>query len=302
MTICKKMTLCVTLAILLMAAALPSCSPALQPQPKEKSMPVILLSDFGTDSYWVPELKGIVYSSNPGAVIIDATHDIPPFDITSAAFIVLITARSFPSNVVIVAIVQPGVPTGQRYMALTNKKEQIIMAPDNGLATLVIKEMGIKSCYKIDNTEFFRAPVETLFYSEILGRAGGLVAGGLKPERLGPALHAPEMFTMHEAAIAEGKVTGMAVFVDHFGNCNTNIPRQMVYDAGIRLGDILSIKTPGGELTGKYGTTYSDVPVGKVVAFIDELDALKLSINMGNFSQTYKTLAGSKMELTKITP
>ena len=76
-----------------------------------------------------------------------------PIDITSAAFILLITAREFPSNVVIVAIVQPGVPTGQRYTALTTNKDQVLMVPDNGLATLVIKEMGIKSLYEINNRE-----------------------------------------------------------------------------------------------------------------------------------------------------
>lgn len=297
----RKLFIYIVLAVLLVGAGLPLGACSSQPQ-KDKNMPVILLSDFGTDSYWVPELKGIVYSSNPQAVIIDATHDIPSFDITSAAFILLITARSFPSNVVIVAIVQPGVPTGQRYMALTTKKDQILMVPDNGLATLVIREMGIKSCYRIDNTEFFPAPVDTLFYSEILGRAGGLVAGGIKPERLGPALHAPELFTIHDARLEEGKLTGMAVFVDHFGNCNTNIPRQLVYNAGLRLGDNLSILTPGGELTGKFGSTYSDVPVGKVIAFIDELDTLKLSINMGSFSSTYRTVAGSKIELKKTSP
>jgi len=268
-------------------------------QPQQAEMPVILLTDFGTDSYWVPELKGIVYSSNPDAVIIDATHDIPSFDITSAAFILLITAREFPSNVVIVAIVQPGVPTGQRYMALTTNKGQVLMVPDNGLATLVIKEMGIKSCYEINNRELYRAPVDTLFYSEILGRAGALAAGGLKPGELGPILAKPEMFTMHEPAVSDGKLSGMAVFVDHFGNCNTNIPRDKVSSAGFKTGDNLTVLTPSGEVKVKFGTTYADVPTGQAVAFIDELGTLKLSINMGSFSRIYNTLAGSKIEVVK---
>lgn len=259
------------------------------------------MTDFGTDSYWVPELKGIVHSSNPHAGIIDATHDIPSFDITSAAFILLITAREFPADVVIVAIVQPGVPTGQRYMALTTNKGQILMVPDNGLATLVIKEMGIKSLYEINNREYYRAPVDTLFYSEILGRAGGLVAGGLETEKLGPVLTKPETFTMHEPAITGGKLSGMAVFVDHFGNCNTNIPGEMVNNAGLNKGDMLSITTPAGEIKAKFGTTYADVSTGQAIVFIDELNTLKLSINMGSFSRTYNIVAGSKIEVKKTT-
>jgi S-adenosylmethionine hydrolase len=284
------------LLLLLACLALPSAACS---QPRQNGMPVILLTDFGTDSYWVPELKGIVYNSNPNVIMIDATHDIPSFDITSAAFILLITAREFPSNVVIVAIVQPGVPTGQRYMALTTGKDQVLMVPDNGLATLVIREMGIHSLYEINNSELYRVPVNTLFYSEILGRAGGLVASGLKPEKLGPALATPEMFTMHEPAISAGGLTGMAVFVDHFGNCNTNIPAQLIKNTGFKVGDNLTVLTPSGEVTAKFGTTYADVPTGKAVAFIDELNTLKLSINMGSFSKTYETRAGSKIEVRK---
>ncbi len=298
MKMIKKITASALLLVLLAVAAFPlsACS---QAQPE--AMPVILLTDFGTDSYWVPELKGIVYSSNPRVVMIDASHDIPSFDITSAAFILLITAREFPSNVVIVAIVQPGVPTGQRYMALTTNKDQVLMVPDNGLATLVIREMGIKSLYEINNREFFRAPVDTLFYSEILGRAGGLVAGGLKPEKLGPALAKPEMFTMHEPAYSAGNLRGMAVFVDHFGNCNTNIPRSMIESAGLKIGDNLTVLTPAGEAAVKFGTTYADVPTGRAVAFIDELNTLKLSVNMGSFSRSFETRAGSKIEVRKNT-
>jgi len=161
---------------------------------------------------------------------------------------------------------------------------------------------AIEDLHKLDNLIALRIIRKITWFADNFEKIiPEPLAGGLKPEKLGPALARPVTFTMHEPAYSAGNLRGMAVFVDHFGNCNTNIPRSMIESAGLKVGDNLTVLTPAGEAAVKFGTTYADVPTGRAVAFIDELNTLKLSVNMGSFSKSYETRAGSKIEVRKNT-
>ncbi|MCX6000236.1 MAG: SAM-dependent chlorinase/fluorinase [Chloroflexi bacterium] len=284
-----------SVAALLLVVMIPGISGCGSSQ--KTAMPLVLLTDYGTDSYWVPQLKGVIYNTCPTANVIDATHDIPPFDVPTGAFILQMAAREFPEGFTFVVIVAPGDSSSDRYLALTTAKNQIFLLPDNGVLTYVIRDSAIETLYQITNDSLFTRPVKELFSTQLLGQAGGLVAAGHRTDEFGPPVTDPVKLNVPEATVTSGRLTSAIVNTDRFGNCVTNIPGEMCRSLGWKPGDQVQIATPGGSIAATFGTRYSDVPNGKEIVFINRLNLMELSINMGDFSTTYNVKTGAAIEI-----
>jgi len=245
----QKKTIVSLIAILVIASVTIALmfSGCIRPEEaKGVNMPIVLFTDFGTESYWVPQLKGIIYSVNSDAKVIDATHEITAFDIREGAFLLYLAAKEFPEDVVFIGIVAPGDPKEERRIVLTTDKGQIFVGPDNGLFTYIIRNFEVKSVHQITNQSLFAKPINSLFTTQIMGTIGALIASGYAPDDVGPARDDPYTFDVREASIIEGKLVGEVVLIDHFGNCITNIPRNMSEEFGLKSGDELVIATPYG--------------------------------------------------------
>src|ERR1700704_5194074 len=102
-------------------------------------MPIItLLTDFGTADYFVGAMKGVILGINPGARIVDITHEVPPQDIAAAAFTLLAAYRSFPAGTIHLAVVDPGVGSARRPILLA-AGEQLFVGPDNGIFSYILQ-------------------------------------------------------------------------------------------------------------------------------------------------------------------
>jgi S-adenosylmethionine hydrolase len=277
-----------------MLVALPGCS-----SPPKTNMPIVLITDFGTDDYRVPRLKGVIYSTNPDAEVIDGTHGIAAIDIAAGAYVLGLTAAEFPDEVVFMAEVGAGSTPDEKSLVLTNNRGQIFVLPDNGLATFVIKNSGIKTVYAITNEELFDKPIADLSSHQILGKIAAMIAAGYAPEKVGPAVTSPVMLDIKDAAVTNGKLTGYVVFVDHFGNCLTNITGEDAERYGLAAGDSISININGTNVQMIMGKEYSDVPVGEAVALINSLDTLQLSKNHGSFTSSYSVQTGMMVAIKK---
>jgi len=263
-------------------------------------MPIVLLTDYGSEDYRISELKGIIYSNNADARLIDATHSVPAFDIPTGAFILDVSAREFPENVVFIGIVAPYNRPVTRYLVLTTNKNQIFVLPDNGLVTYVVKEMGIKTAYEINNPDLFDKPVDDLVAERIQGKVGALIASGYRPSYVGDPLTNLTTLDIQDPVIAGNSLLGTVVYIDHYGNAVTNISGEIASEFGIKQGDIVRVKGSGNIIPVKFGNIYSDVPEGDEVMFIsDNLGMVQLSINLGNFAITYGFKAGIIIEIEK---
>ncbi|MCA8954230.1 MAG: SAM-dependent chlorinase/fluorinase, partial [Planctomycetes bacterium] len=98
---------------------------------------VTLLTDFGLRDPYVGVMKGAVLRSNPKAVLVDLGHELPPQDVASGAFALAAAVGRFPSGTVHVAVVDPGVGTARRLLAVA-AHEAFWLAPDNGLLSDVL--------------------------------------------------------------------------------------------------------------------------------------------------------------------
>ena len=267
---------------------------------KEINMPIVLLTDYGSEDYRISQLKGIIYSNNAEARVIDASHSVPAFDIHTGAFVLDISAKEFPEKVVFIAIVAPYTQPVTKYLVLTTDKDQIFVLPDNGLLTYVAKDSEIKSVYEISNQTLFDKPINDLSAERIQGKIGSLISSGYRSSDVGGPLTSFTTLDVQEPAISDRKLLGTVVYVDHFGNAVTNISANTIAEFGVKPGDTVQLKTAENTIPVKFGTIYSDVPQGEEIIFVsNNLGMVQLSINLGNFASTHGVKAGTKIEIDK---
>lgn len=290
-----SLMLVLSLAIVLFVSGNSAC--AVQ---KEVNMPMVLLTDFGSEDYRISQLKGIIYTNNPAARVIDATHSVPAFDIDTGAFILDIAAREFPENVVFIGIIAPYTQPEARYLVVSTDRNQFFVLPDNGLITYISEDTGIKASYRITNQKLFDRPMKDLAAERVQGKVGALIASGYRIQDVGIPWTTYATLDIQEPAVVGSRLLGTIVYIDHFGNGITNISEKTANDFGLKPGGTVYIKSSQGMITSEYGTNYSDVPKGEAIAFvINNLGVVQLSINLGNFANTYGIKAGTKIEIEK---
>jgi S-adenosylmethionine hydrolase len=207
-------------------------------------MLVTLLTDFGTTDYFVGALKGALLDANPDARVIDITHEIPPHDTEAAAFTLLAAFETFPAGTVHVAVVDPGVGSARRPVAVVSHRHTFV-GPDNGIFGYVFERIEPFKVFHLTNKSFFRREVSATFHGrDIFAPVAGALSRGVSAEKLGPEI---EDFTRLPFAVPErrpdGTLVGSILHIDRFGNCITNISRRDIsletFDSGfsVRVGE-----------------------------------------------------------------
>jgi S-adenosylmethionine hydrolase len=187
-------------------------------------MIVTLLTDFGTRDYFVGAMKGALLSVNPDARIVDITHEVAPHDIEEAAFTLLAACETFPAGAVHVAVVDPGVGSSRRAIAVEGGG-RIFVGPDNGVFGLVYQRLGNFRVFHVVEERFFRAPLSPTFHGrDLFAPVAGALSRGTRPDELGPEVKDFARLPFAAAVVEVGaRVVGSVVHVDRFGNCVTNI-------------------------------------------------------------------------------
>jgi S-adenosyl-L-methionine hydrolase (adenosine-forming) len=265
----------------------------------KNGMPIVLISDFGTDDYRVPRLKGVIYTAFPEAQVIDGTHGIGSVDIAAGAYVLGLTAAEFPEKTVFLAAVGAGSTPDEKTLVVINNKDQYFVVPDNGMITFVAASMGIKKVYAVTNKDWFEKPMAELSSHQILGKAAAMIARGEKAEDAGEEISNPVLLDIKKASIEGGKLTGYVVFIDHFGSCLTNITKADAEAFGLEKGIKIKITVNGKESVSVIGTRYGDVAVGEPVSMVNSMSILQLSVNKGSFASTSGVKTGMKVEITK---
>jgi S-adenosyl-L-methionine hydrolase (adenosine-forming) len=191
---------------------------------KTKRVSVItLLTDFGTADYFVGAVKGAILSVNPAVVIADITHEIPPQDIEAAAFTLLAAYPTFPPETIHVAVVDPGVGSTRRPI-IVRAERSLFVGPDNGLFTYIYDRDQSHQTFHVTAEKYFRPSPSTTFHGrDIFAPVAAALSKGVKPEAFGPLI-------ADEVRLATS-LTPRIIHIDHFGNCITNITRDLFDEA-----------------------------------------------------------------------
>ncbi|MDT5271105.1 MAG: hypothetical protein QOH49_3291 [Acidobacteriota bacterium] len=205
-------------------------------------MIVTLLTDFGTADYFVGALKGAVLASNPEASVVDITHEVPPYDVEAGAFTLRAAFETFPAGTVHVAVVDPGVGSARRAIAVEGRGHTFV-GPDNGLFGLIYERVRPFRVFQLTNANYFRSEVSPTFHGrDIFAPVAGALSRGVRAEELGPEVF--DFVRLPSAAperAAGGTLVGAVLHVDRFGNVVTNITPAELNDEAIARGARLCI-------------------------------------------------------------
>jgi S-adenosylmethionine hydrolase len=198
-------------------------------------MPIItLLTDFGSEDYFVGAMKGTILSINSAACIVDITHEIPPQDIRAAAFNLLAAYKNFPSGTIHIGVVDPGVGSARRGIII-ECASQFFVGPDNGLFSWICEREGNFRAIHLTNENFFRHPVSNTFHGrDIFAPVAAALSNGAALEDFGPVIDDLVQLESLEPRIVDGVIEATIIHIDRFGNCITNLTSDHLA-AGIKL-------------------------------------------------------------------
>jgi len=217
--------------------------------------PITLLTDFGTEDYFVGAVKGVILTLNPAARLVDISHDIPPQDIEAAAFTLLAVHASFPPGTIHVAVVDPGVGSARRGI-LVRARQQYFIGPDNGIFSYIC-EYSKPRIFHLTNMKYFRQPISPTFHGrDVFAPVAAALSTGVKPPALGSEVHDYVRLQSSQAETKRnGEIHGRIMHVDRFGNCVTNITKNELAPEMIDTGAKLRIK---GELIKSFRNYFAE--------------------------------------------
>lgn len=237
---------------------------------------ITLTTDFGPSSPYVAEMKGVIYSLNPAACVVDLTHAIPPQDIFQGAQALARVGPKFPVGTIHVAVIDPGVGTSREivYAAIADR---FYICPDNGLLGRLASEHSPSKIRAITNSAWFREPVSSTFHGrDIMAPAAARLSLGHDPDDLGPSRERLQSIEWTGAAkLADNRIEGQIESVDSFGNLITNISREMLAHAP--RDETVSVVCDEHATNGIY-TTYAEQPPMTLIALIGSSDQLEMAI------------------------
>lgn len=248
---------------------------------------IVLVTDYGTKDFYVGALHGAISSVSARARIHDATHEVTSFDIEEGAYTLSRMAGLWPAGTVFVVIVDPGVGTSRRGIALRTKAGRVYVGPDNGLFTFVMDREGIDAARELSDKRWWRTGVlsSTFHGRDVFGPVAGHLAAGTRLEDLGPEARDLVRLPIEAAKVEGGAIHAQVVHIDTYGNVSTNAMAEMLAAIGAKEGDVLEADLGGKKVVFPWGATYGAVPKGSPVVVIDSDGGVELAINMGNLGQ-----------------
>jgi S-adenosylmethionine hydrolase len=191
--------------------------------------PVIaLLTDYGTEDFFVASLKAVILSIQPEARIVDISHSVRSFDVRQASYLLASCYKFFPERAIFVIVIDPGVGTGRRIL-LAKIKEYFFIAPDNGVLSDVLRKERSASLISVTNKRFFlRNPGRTFEGRDKMAPVAAWLSRGYAPGEFGPRISKCRTFLALKPEFLKNRIRGHVVYIDKFGNCLTDIPSRSV--------------------------------------------------------------------------
>ncbi|MEN6624796.1 MAG: SAM-dependent chlorinase/fluorinase [Candidatus Sumerlaeia bacterium] len=241
------------------------------------SRPIVLLTDFGLDDWYVGAMKSEIMKRVFDARIIDLCHGIPPHDVAAGAFVLKAALGSLPEASVLCCVVDPGVGSARR--AICGKiGDWYFAGPDNGLATALLEHAGAFDLHEITSPKFqAENPGATFHGRDLFAPAAAMLALGIPPRKAGPEITDPVRLDL-DPEETPGGIRARVMLVDRFGNLITNLWREQ-YEQ--KLGDYPTISAGPFTIQG-ISKTFNDVEPGAPLAYWGSAGTLEIAVNQGS--------------------
>lgn len=242
---------------------------------------VTLLTDFGTADGYVAEMKGVLLSETRGVEVVDLSHDVAPHDVEGARLAVARYWRRFPAGTVHLVVVDPGVGSSRRALAVSSD-HRFLVGPDNGVLSPALLLPDARAVALPTTAE--AAP--TFHGRDVFAPAAASLARGVPLDSLGPPVTDPVVRRTPEAVREpDGAIRGEVIHIDRFGNAVTNL-------LGVRTGVVIvaNRQVPVAHV-------YADVASGSPVAVVGSSGLLEIAIRDASAATVLGLTRGSVVRL-----
>jgi S-adenosylmethionine hydrolase len=270
---------------------------------------VTFLTDYGTRDEFVGVVKAVIRDLAAHVTVLDLTHEVPPFDVRAGSLVLARSVSYLPEGIVL-AVVDPGVGTARRAVAVeVAGGNGVFIGPDNGLlASAVALAGGAERAVVLTNPDYqLPAPGATFAGRDIFAPAAAHLANGVDLAELGeaidPALLLPGVVPLSrlEADVLLCEV----LWVDHFGNCQLNVgPDELAELAGADT----RVRVSVGDLSdptvrvAAVADAFAEVPGGAVGLVVDSYGMLALALDRRSAAEELRIAAGDQVRLTRLEP
>jgi S-adenosyl-L-methionine hydrolase (adenosine-forming) len=253
---------------------------------------IVFMTDFGVVDDSVAICRGVMYTIMPEVRIVDLTHEVTPFSILDGARFLYGATPYFPAGTVFVVVIDPTVGSTRKAIVARSKRGQYFVLPDNGLLTLVEQRDGIEAVREITNPEWMiGTKLSSTFHGrDIFSPVGAHLARGDDWSKVGPEMAVKDLVRLELKAVKldERGLSATVIATDGpFGNLVTNIDAEDFLKLGYQFGQEVPVTVGGKEMKMKFVKTFSDVPLGQPLLYIDSRGQLGLAVNQNSFAARY---------------
>jgi len=254
-------------------------------------LPISFLSDFGHEDEFVGVVHGVIARIAPEVRVIDIGHDFARGDIQAASLALLRAIQYMPDGVAL-AVVDPGVGTERPAIAARTPWGYFV-GPDNGVLGAAVAMVGGSDLIVAIESDEYRLPAEgaTFHGRDVFAPAAAVLASGeaeitdLGPE-VDPGLVVPMMIPLVEAD-AFGSVNGEVLWVDHFGNAQTNVTPADLAGIGLEERGDVELIVSGTENRLPWVEAYAHVPYGEALVHVDSYGQIAIAIRDGRADEAF---------------
>lgn len=246
---------------------------------------IALLTDFGLHDPYVGMMKGVMLGTAPEARLVDLSHAVAPQAVREGAFDLFVSYRFFPVGTVFCCVVDPGVGSERRGVALRVNSEErgpyVFVGPDNGLVTGLLHDgMTVEEAVALENPKYALGEVSSTFHGrDVFAPAAAHLAAGVELKSLGPRVDPGSLqrLVWTEARRRDSGWEADLIHSDRFGNLITNLAVSRLRPDPLGWQVWLGEPHTGTPL-GPIRRTFADVRVGQPLAYVGSSGFVELAV------------------------
>lgn len=259
---------------------------------------ITLTTDFGYKDPFAGMMKGVIYSINDSAVIVDISHGIEGQNILEGAFIISNAYRYFPLGTVHLVVVDPGVGSNRRPLLIYSSGHYFV-GPDNGIFSMIIEEDSLAMVIEVTEEKYFLKDVSSTFHGrDIFAPVAAWISKGFATGSFGRVIDDFKRIKIPEVEKKQSSVRGVIIYIDIFGNIITNISGSIVVEVlqmGISPSDI-NLIICGHKISG-IKKCYAEAKEGEPGAIINSFNLIEIFSYMGNAARLFDAKKGDIVEI-----
>ena len=261
---------------------------------------ITFLTDFGLEDDFVGTCHGVIKRIAPDVDILDITHGIEPQQVMQGAFVLANTLPYMPAGVHL-AVVDPGVGSARRPLALRDRQGRLYVGPDNGLLLPAVERFGgVAAAHELANPAYALEPVSRTFHGrDLFSPAAAHLALGVELEELGPPIDPDALARLDLPApsVSARRIHATVLYVDRFGNVQLNLTRDDLDGIGVVPGAKVEVEVLRERYYAVFARTFTDARAGDLILYEDSYRNVAIAINRGNAANMLHARPGYEVRI-----